>query len=273
MGGIVLNESQRKTIQKLELEILVEIDRICTKHNIEYTLAYGTLIGAIRHKGFIPWDDDIDISMTRKNLERFKVICRNELNEKFFYQSNDTDPEYFHLFDKIRLNNTVFKETFLSDYNIHHGVYVDLFAVDEIPDSSLKFNFQYYKFHFFRSGLMAKYLNLSARHGKKKVIFGILRLLYTPFSLQYLYRGAMKTVSMYNECGGNRMINFMSSSHRREIFNKKVYSDYTRTEFEGHSFMITKHYDFLLNQIYGNYMKLPPIDKRTTRHDLTDLQI
>ena len=110
MSIIQLDENQTEALRNKELEILYEIDRVCKKHSITYTLTYGSLLGAIRHKGFIPWDDDVDIAMTREQFECFKEICKCELSDGFFYQCNETDPEYFHLVDKIRINGTVFKE-------------------------------------------------------------------------------------------------------------------------------------------------------------------
>ena len=112
MNTIKLNEEQLSCLKKIELEMLQEVDRICQKHNLVYTLAYGSLLGAIRHKGFIPWDDDIDIWMPREDYNRFKEICKTELNEKYFYQGNETDKEYFYLFDKLRANDTYLRKLF-----------------------------------------------------------------------------------------------------------------------------------------------------------------
>ncbi len=128
MPKMVLTDMQLRTIQQIETDVLCEVDRICKKHQIKYVLGFGTLIGAVRHQGFIPWDDDVDICMMRKDYERFKDICKTELNPKYFYQSKDTDPEYYHLFDKIRVNGTVFKEDLIAEHDIHHGVYIDIYA-------------------------------------------------------------------------------------------------------------------------------------------------
>ena len=273
MAKIVLEEEQRKRVQELELEILAEIDRICVKHNIKYSLGYGTLIGVVRHQGFIPWDDDIDIAMTRKNYERFKKAAKRELNERFFYQTNATDPEYYHLFDKVRMNDTVFKETFLAKYNIHHGVYVDIVPIDNIPDSKIMFYIQYGLFHFFRTGLMAKYLDTKARTGKKKIIFSILRVLYFPFPVRMLYKNAIIVARKYENKPGKRVAFLMSPYHLRDVVDSSVYKKYIRMPFEGKNYMVVSDYDYLLKHVYGDYMKLPPVEKRTTRHDLEDLKI
>lgn len=273
MSKIVLEDSQRKRVQELEIEILSEIDRICKKYDIKYTLAYGTLIGTIRHRGFIPWDDDIDIAMTRENYEKFKKIAKREMSDRFFYQTNATDPEYFHLFDKVRMNGTVFKETFLAKYHIHHGVYVDILPIDNIPDSKIKFFIQYGLFHLFRTGLMAKYLDVKARTGKKKIVFSILRMLYFPFSTKMLYKNAIVVARKYEKKPGKRVAFLMSPYHLRDVVDSSCYKKFTKMPFEGKEYMVVSDYDYLLTSVYGDYMKLPPLEKQTTRHDLEELKI
>ena len=269
MNKITLKKEERARVQKTALEALVEIDRICRKNNIKYTLAYGTMIGAVRHQGFIPWDDDVDICMLRDDYAKFKKICETELNEKYFYQSHDTDKEYYHLYDKIRVNGTVFKEAFQADYNIHQGVYVDIFPIDYLPDNNLKRTLQYYKVRFFRTGLMAKYGVLSSRHGKKKFAARILRILYAPFSLERLYKYACKTAMRYDDKKRKDTSNFYIKSG----FPREFYEDIKEVTFEGHTMMLSTHYDKMLSTIYGDYMKLPPENKRVTQHDLVEFDV
>ena len=205
---ISVSDEQKAQIQEAELLILAELDRICQKHGIIYMVAYGSLIGAIRHNGFIPWDDDVDICMPRPDYQKFKEICKEELREDFFLQDNNSDPEYYYLIDKIRLNGTIFKESFVAKYNIHHGIYIDIFPVDIMPDNRFLANKQYYLFHFYRTGLMAKYLDLNARKGKKKFMMAGLRLAYAPFTIDYLYKKAVQIAKKYDGCKGKKMISF-----------------------------------------------------------------
>ena len=273
MKYINLTEEDKKRIQCLELEILQEVDSICRRNGIQYTMGYGSLIGVIRHDGFIPWDDDIDICLLRKDYIKFKEICKKELSNRFFYQSNDTDSEYFLLYDKIRLNGTIFKESHLSSYNIHHGVYIDIFPIDYIPDNSMKQLFQYICFHFFRSGLMSKYLVLEARDGKKKYIAALLRLIYCLFPLSTLYKNANKVATWYDKTPQKRIMNFLTPYRLKEIFNTNLYEEYTEHQFENMNVKIMKQYDVFLKQIYGNYMQLPPLEKRNTRHTIIELKL
>ena len=273
MELLKISDEERRKIQRLELDILMEVDRICRKHRIQYTMGYGSLIGTIRHDGFIPWDDDVDICLMRKDYIRFKEICKKELSSRFFYQSHDTDPEYYLLYDKIRLNGTVFKESHLSSYNIHHGIYIDLFPIDYIPNNSIKQAFQLICFHFFRSGLMSKYLVMEARGWKKKIIALFLRFLFFLIPLDTLYKNANKVAIWYDNTPSKRIMNFLTPYRLKEIFNADLYKEYTEHEFEGLMVKIVKQYDHFLKQIYGDYMKLPPVEKRNTRHTLVDLSI
>ena len=274
MKLVDVTEKDHKKLQELELGILLELDRICKAYDLHYSVAYGTLIGAIRHRGFIPWDDDIDVYMPRKDYLKLEEICKKELKSDFFYQNNSTDPECFYLYDKIRLNGTVFRESFVSKYNIHHGVYIDIFPIDKIPQNIFKRKIQYYKFHFYRTGVMAKYLMLEAREGKKKVVFSALKLLYFPFPLKWLYKKTQNTAMKYvDSVEGMDAISFFSPYKQKDIFECKVFENYTTCEFMGKTVSVIKNYDKVLKQIYGDYMKLPPKDKQTTRHSVTELRI
>lgn len=112
------------------LEIYGEIVRICEKHNLEYFVVGGTLLGAVVHKGYIPWDDDLDIAMPRDSYDRFIQICKNELDERFFLHCTDTDKKYWLPFIKVRMNNTIFLEEKRKNVKSHAGIYVDVFPFD-----------------------------------------------------------------------------------------------------------------------------------------------
>lgn len=273
MKTITVTEEEKLKIQDAELLILGELDRICQKYQIKYIIAYGTLIGAIRHEGFIPWDDDVDVCMLRPDFNRFKEVCKTELGNDFFYQDNDTDPEYYYLIDKIRLNGTVFRENFVSKYNIHHGIYIDIFPVDFIPNNKLLMNIQYYQFHFFRTGLMAKYLDLKARTGKKRILMSMLGVLYRPFNLNFLYRNAIKVATKYNDLESAKVCSFFSPYKKRDIFEKNIFETVIRHIFEKIEVNIPKKYDVYLSKLYGQYMELPPISERITRHSITKLEL
>ena len=126
------NKNDIKSLQLICLEILKEIDRVCKKHNILYWLDSGSMLGAVRHNGFIPWDDDLDIAMFRDDYNRFLEIASKELKENYFLQTHQTDSEYPLFFAKVRRNNTFIDEKRYRRLNIHKGIYVDIFPVDKL---------------------------------------------------------------------------------------------------------------------------------------------
>lgn len=272
-----LSDAQRKRVQEDELQILIKFDEICRKFNLKYTLAAGTMIGAVRHKGFIPWDDDIDVYMLRNDFNKLRKIAPMELPENMFYQSHYTDPEYYYPFDKIRLDGTIFKETFLANHNINHGVFIDVFPIDSISNNKCKSTIQFYHYRFYRLGLMTKYVNIEARSGKRKTLANILRVLYLPFNLDYLYKKcetiAQQKESRYKNSKWVRNLNSVGSDGMKETYRHYAFTKLEFIEFEKNKFYISKDYDAMLRVIYGNYMKLPPKSEQVTRHDLAELKL
>lgn len=273
MPKMVLTDIQLRTIQQIETDVLCEVDRICKKYQIKYALGFGTLIGAVRHQGFIPWDDDVDICMMRKDYEKFKDICKTELNPKYFYQSRDTDPEYYHLFDKIRVNGTVFKEDLIAEHDIHHGVYIDIFPMDYVPTNSFLRGIQFWKFHFYRTGLMAKYMSMEERTGYKLLAAKVVRALFRPFSLDSLYKNATREACRYDGKRSSYIFNFCSAINEKSLCHASCLEDVVYAKFEDKEFLIPKEYDEVLRVEYGDYMQLPPEKDRVPHHHLTELKI
>lgn len=133
------NEEMLKIGQEEMLNILHEIDRICRKHEVKYWLEFGTLLGAVRHQGFIPWDDDCDIGMMRSDFKKLRELIPSELSRDFFFQTNETDPKYWRKMAKIRSNKIKMIEyDEMENEGYHQGVYVDIFVYDFYPKWALK---------------------------------------------------------------------------------------------------------------------------------------
>lgn len=272
-----LSAVQLKTIQDKELQILVEFKNICDKHNIRYSLAGGTLIGAVRHKGFIPWDDDIDVYVLRSDLNRLREICPKELKKPYFYQTNETDSDYYYPYDKIRLDGTVFKSPYLSSRNINHGLFIDIFPVDVIPNNHRLRNAQYYEHRILLSILLAKFIDINKLNGKKRVFSRCLRLISKPISIKKIYKLEESVASRYSDkiSSSNYVsnLNIPLSYGKKGIYPAEWFNSFETIKFENHNFLVTRNYDQMLKQLYGDYMKLPPLSERTTEHDLIELKI
>lgn len=269
----VLKPEETKKVQELALGALVEFDRICRENNINYALYGGSLIGAVRHNGFIPWDDDVDVVVLRSDYNKLMDICRSQLNSKYFWQSHETDNNWYRLYAKIRVNNTIFKELAHCDYNIHHGVYIDIFPLDPLPEKSFLRKIQYYKFKFWNAGVSCKYINIKNKDKKGRILARIARFVFLPFSLSYVYKKAEETATLYTGLDSTCVMPFMSAYGKREIFPKSFFENTKDILFEGHMMKIPTEYDRILRSMYGDYLQLPPEDKRVTRHRIVELSI
>lgn len=266
---VVLSDEQRESVQNYAFKALCEFDRICKKNNIRYSLGYGTLIGAIRHKGFIPWDDDIDVCVSRKDVIKLRKIANSELAEGFFYQSHESENDWYRLYDKIRVDGTLFREVAHENEKIHQGVYIDIFALDYVSHSKIVDLFQSAIYKFITSILSAKFISIRQKHGPKKYISILFRIIFFFVKKKWLYVLAERISTLYKS---GDMLKCFETPYNDNM-PESDFDNFVRVDFMNRPFMVVEKYDWWLRKIYGNYMQLPPVEKRVTRHTLSELKL
>ncbi len=254
-----------KELQKIELQILKEIDKICKDNNICYYLGEGSLLGAIRHQGFIPWDDDIDLIMERNDYERFLKIAPKVISKDYEIQHSTLIHNYWSPFIKVRyLGKCSFKQTHISHLTDHNGPLIDIFPVDNVPkENSIKQFIQAYKIKFYRGMLSYK---LKLRHPKKIKGF-IIKFCSNFISVKRIHKNLDKTFKKYNNDNNSFMVNLASYyNYKKQTVPKKWYGKPRMVKFEEFIIPVPKEAEKLLASIYGDYMTLPPEEKRVIKH-------
>lgn len=242
-----------KAVQKKELDILCEVRDICNRNNIEYWLDGGTFLGAVRHGGFIPWDDDIDICIREEDTKRFMEVMQRELPNNLFLQTSETDPSYQSTIMKIRENNSFLVE-FCDDFNrdYHKGIYIDVFPMTDYPNVSKTFCHAVTAGYCKANSILNKQHLYSWRSVAELFWFGAKRALMR--ILWGMANTFCKKGTYYATLLQNNGLGFM---HRKDaIFPLKP------IQFEGETFLSPASPDIYLTEQYGDYMQLPPEDKR-----------
>lgn len=238
------------------LELLKEFDRVCRKNNIRYMLFAGTLLGAVRHKGFIPWDDDLDVVMPRDDYERLLVLPEGEFNSERFFLQKEFSEHWPMFFSKLRMNGTTCIERFIpKDRDIHLGVYIDIFPLDNLSDSKLIRKVQF----FLSKVVIAKALD---RRGyltdskKKKLFMAFCRLLPA--------RAIHRAVIQRKRCDSEYVHTFFgaASKYERNVYPREYFTSETEVEFEGGTYPAPVAPEELLTHLYGDYMRIPPESER-----------
>lgn len=264
-----MNNSLRD-LQLCEFEILKEVKRICEENRITYYLSSGTLLGAVRHNGFIPWDDDIDIEMPYQDYKRFVKIAQRELGNDYFLQNKDTDRTFSSLFSKVRKNNT----TMLSTYELgrpgHHGVWIDVFPILSIG-GSFDLHFRKLCIRICNFSLMDKerfYLDQKWIRSQTSAVrfYCVKAMLHLPYCIRKSIHSLFSALAMW---GGSRktkqkgvLWTEISPIQPTEIYEGK---DTTLT-FEKEYFSVPPKYSQYLKNTYGNYMQPPPENQRNGGH-------
>ena len=264
-----MSEKQEMTIEEIrqkQLAITDYIDFVCEKAGLRYSLSYGTLLGAIRHKGFIPWDDDLDVMMVREDYEKFIEAVKKDNDPKFrlIYQENAWFP-----WVKICAADTYIVER--EDYHIkNYGIWVDVFPYDEVPDPNTK---EAERFHKKYNTLlrMAKiralgYENVKTRGFVSSVLFVITHTLLLPLPYNFLGKKVDKLAHKYNGKNTGYIAYSGSETVKQKSIPCPVFEGTVRLPFEDREYVCLKNYDAYLSSIYGDYMTPPPAANQTTDH-------
>lgn len=234
------------------LDILIEVDKICRKHNILYWLDFGTLLGAIRHKGFIPWDDDLDIAVLEKDYKKLKKILEEELPIKYVFQDWVSEKNLLIKIGKVRDTKSYYKDYYDKEDLVYQGIFIDIFPKVKIVSLKVRkfidffYRRAYRRLHGFNDNLLEKIIAWIMWPFVNLLIFfaNNCSTLIRFFTKNNYISDTYNSITLYNKHNLN------------DIFPLKEYI------FEGHSFLVPNQWDKYLKEIYGDYMKIPPKEKR-----------
>jgi lipopolysaccharide cholinephosphotransferase len=259
-----MDKEELRKLQLYGLDILKEVDKFCKKNDIKYCLGEGTLLGAVRHNGFIPWDDDIDVLMTRENFDKFITTFKSKEYRVEYFNTLD---KYWLPFAKVRmLKNTEFVTPMIEKISKYTGPRIDVLPLDYVPEKASKVqDKEDKKIKFWKAILRNKVVPLSK---KKKIHYYIAWVIAMILPYKFIVNKLKKLTQKYdsscvyvaNKCGDYSM--------KKETFPKEYFDDLIDIKFEGQMLPIPRKYDKILTQIYGNYMKLPKVEERQVKHNV-----
>lgn len=256
-----MRELSLDEVKQLEFDMLVKFDKVCRENDIKYSLAYGTLLGAIRHKSFIPWDDDIDIMMNRSEYEKFLYVWKNlENKQEYKLFTLQKGSEFWPLFSRITNPLT----RLVPEKICNHGVWLAVIPFDNIPD-----DMDLRKRHLKRVAIGLKLLEIKRRQIKcdsvRHIVLKLLQIFLKPFSAYWIGRRIENLKTKYK----NTNCSQVNPWKDKLIVNADIFNDYIDVEFNGLQVMAIRQYDYFLKCMYNDYMKLPPEKERYPKHQFT----
>ncbi len=247
-------------MQKVATSILGEVRDICNRNNIKFYLGFGSALGAVRHGGIIPWDDDIDILMFESDVARFKEACKKELSDFLFYQDYLTDKNFFLKMVKICDNNSTAINLDYKDVLMHYGLCIDIFPLYKFKDTE-KNREKIWRTSRILSFIVAK----DVLKDKKRAFFA--KTLCSIFGRERVIMHFVNKLKSF-DCENADTVLVIEQPKKNSFIPLKYFEKDVSYSFEGSEYPIVGDYDSYLKELYGNYMELPPEDKRYAHNNL-----
>lgn len=246
-----------KKLHEAEIEILDEIVRVCDENDIKYFIIFGTLLGAVRHKGFIPWDDDIDVAMLRDDYERFLEIAPKKLKEKFFLDNINNSNDWYLHFSKVKNRNTIFEEELSLGFKGGKNIFVDIFPIDYVKDNHLSKKIVIKeKFVEFLSSVM-RTRTFKKKESRKALI--VSKFMSNKMAAKLIDKICISKIKT------DYLMSYSWGLSDTFFAPKNIFFPLKKIEFEGKKYSAPKNHKDVLTILYGkNYMQLPPVEERTT---------
>lgn len=254
-----LSDADLRRLHEVQLAMLLELDRVCRRLGVAYQLGAGTLLGAVRHGGFIPWDDDVDVVMLRADYRRFLREAPPLLDRSLFLQSWRSDPHFQEGFAKLRRHDSAFREQLRQSSSHHHGIYIDIFPFDPVHPGR-----RWWRALLSLVLAMRRAVNLLQRLD-----------LVSPSSWMAIHGGLMRLPALVPS---RQVVCLVSGSllwQRLQVLARPV-SEFEQTvqlSFEGVLFPVTAHHHQALTRLYGDYRRLPPPEARLPAHPVVEFRL
>lgn len=252
-----------KKLQKTEREIFRYFVQLCEKHQITYYMFGGSLLGTVRHQGFIPWDDDIDVAMFRKDFEILEKILEEEKSEQYYLVSTQNEKDYFLYFPKLMLRGTKFKEWWAEQVHFETGIFIDIFIIDGLPENCIRQKLHILKTRFLSRMLAIATLKFQGYPKRIQLPVNILHTLFgwTHLSKEFLKRKTINALGKYDAKESGECF-CVATVPYPPVWKIEDFIPGREGVFEGMTVQIPNHSDQLLKNFYGDYMKLPPENER-----------
>lgn len=250
-----------KKIWAIELEMMLAFDSICKKYNLKYFLMYGTLLGAIRHKGFIPWDDDVDVGMPRNDYEKLLTL-KDKFQFPHFLQCHGTDKEYCSSYTRLRNANTTAISKMLKYQNMNHGIFLDIFPFDNTPGIETENRHEIIDTLNRENGTFMKLKNPELDEKNKLRVQN-----YSGRNPTDTLKEIDEIATQFNNQETEYVCSIVNTMGKFDFFKKEDVYNTILWDYEGFKFPIPSGYDNVLKEIFGNYMEMPPLEKRGVQHN------
>ena len=265
-----ISEEELKRIQAVQQELIQEVERICRKCGIHFSMVGGTMLGAIRHKGYIPWDDDADIGFLRSEYEKFRKACRTELNHEKYYMQDLRDTEGYRWgYGKLRRKGTEFVRLNQEFMPYEQGISIDLMPFDNVPDGWLSKRIHFFQCFLYRKLFWSRVGSQTEENFWKRMLYKAMQ--FVPMKCiirsyqQFIDSGQRKKT---------RLVRILTFPTPKGVYGyeRKWYTHLSRYRFGKMMLPGARDYDCYLRVKYGNYIEMPPVEKRKT-HPVSKLKL